>query len=129
MCIFVDQELALIRNAAWQDQVYLYAPSTVKNIRSHIKTYLLFCTRFNFTPLPSTSDCIVCFSQYMSQTVSYAYIKQIISSVRILHKVFNLEMIEKDYNIDITLQSIKRKTAKTPLHVFPIMPDTLKSII
>ena len=38
-------------------------------------------------------------------------------------------MVEKDYNIDITLQAIKRKTARTPLHVFPIMPDTLKSLL
>ena len=38
-------------------------------------------------------------------------------------------MIEREYLIDTTLQCIKRKTAKTPLHVFPIMPDTLKSMI
>ena len=129
MHFILDPELDLIRRAAWEDQVYLYAPSTVKNIRSHIRTYLLFCTRFKFTPLPATSDGIVCFCQYMSQTVSYSYIKQILSSIKTLHKVYNIEMVEKDYNIDITLQSIKRKTAKTPHHVFPIMPDTLKSMI
>ena len=38
-------------------------------------------------------------------------------------------MIEREYLIDTTLQCIKRKTAKTPLHVFPILPDTLKSML
>ena len=38
-------------------------------------------------------------------------------------------MIERDYLIDMTLQCIKRKTAKTPLHVFLIFPDTLKSML
>ena len=118
-----------IRGAAFKDQVYLYAKSTVKNIRSHLKTYFLFCTKYGFDSLPATSDCIVCFCQFMSQTVSYQYIKQILSSVKTLHKVFNFEMIEKDYAIDVTLQCIKRKTAKTPLHAFPILPDTLKSML
>ena len=84
-----------IREAAFNDQIYLYANNTVKNIRSHLKTYFLFCTRFGFAPLPASSDCIVCFSQFMSQTVSYPYIKQILSSIKTLHKIYNFEMIEK----------------------------------
>ena len=85
--------------------------------------------KYGFNPLPASSDCIDCFVQFMSQTVSYPYIKQILSSIKTLHKIFNLEMIEKGYAIDMTLQCVKRKTAKTPLHVFPIMPDTLKSML
>ena len=126
---FSDLELERIREAAFNDQVHLYAKGTVKNIRSHLKTYVLFCTRFGFNPLPASSDCIVCFAQFMSQTVSYAYIKQILSSIKTLHKVYKLDMIERDYAIDVTLQCIKRKTARTPLHVFPVMPNTLKSML
>ena len=129
MVNFSERELDHIRESAFNDQIYLYAKGTVKNIRSHLKTYFLFCSKYNFEPLPASSDCIVCFSQFMSQTVSYPYIKQILSSIKTLHKIYNFEMIERDYLIDTTLQCIKRKTAKTPLHVFPILPDTLKSML
>ena len=108
--------------------MYLYAPGSAKNIKSHIRTYLIFCSYFGRVAVPADSDTLTAFAELMAVTAGYAHIKHIFSSIRLLHDIYNVDFIENDFRLDITLQSLKRKLAKTPLQVLPITPDILKSI-
>ena len=109
-------------------QQFMYARDTAKNIRSHFRTYFLFCLHFRRRPLPADSQTLVCYIEYMSQTCGYKHIKHLIGSVKLLHKIFNSEFLEDDYQVDSALQSVKRKCAGTPMQVFPILPETLKAM-
>ena len=106
----------------------MYAPGTAKNIKSHIRTFLLFCAKFNRIAVPADVDTLVAFSELMSVTVGYAHIKHIFASIKLLHTIYNYDFIEADFRLDSALQSLKRRLAKTPLRVLPITPDILKSI-
>ena len=64
----------------------------------------------------------------MSVNVGYQRIKHIFSSIKLLHKVYNVDFLDYDFRVDIALQSLKRRLAKTPLRVLPMTPDILKAI-
>ena len=103
----------LLENAH-ETQRYLYARDTAKNIKSHIRTYLIYCTYFHRTAVPADADTLVGFAELMSYTVGYQHIKHLFSSVRLLHNIYNADCIENDFRVDAALQSLKRKLAKTP---------------
>ena len=123
-----QQHFASLLSAAIHTQQYLYAPGTAKNIKSHFRTFILFCTYFQKVAVPADTDTLVAFSELMSVTVGYQHIKHIFASIRLLHKIYNVEFAEYDFRVDVALQSLKRRLAKTPLRVLPIKPDILRSI-
>lgn len=124
-----SDEFSRIHQSARRTQQYMYAPASARNIRSHFRTYLLFCLHFNRGPLPANSDTLVCFIEYMSQSCGFQHIKHLLGSVRLLHRIYGIEFLEDDYQLDSALQSIKRKCAGTPLQVFPILPKTMLSML
>ena len=107
-------------SAAIYTQQYLYAPGTAKNIKSHIRTFLIFCAYFNRPAVPADTDTLVAFAEFMSVTVGYQHIKHIFSSIKLLHTIYNIDFLR-------ALQSLKRRLAKTPLRVLPMTPDILRS--
>ena len=115
-------------SAAIYTQQYLYAPGTAKNIKSHIRTFLIFCAYFNRAAVPADTDTLVAFAEFMSVTVGYQHIKHIFSSIKLLHTIYNIDFLEYDFRVDTALQSLKRRLAKTPLRVLPMTPDILRSL-
>jgi hypothetical protein len=115
-------------NCAHETQRYLYAKDTSKNIKSHIRTYLIYCTYFNRIAIPADANTLVGFAEFMSFTVGYQHIKHLFSSIRLLHSIFNLDCLQNDFRVDAALQSLKRKLAKTPLQVLPIEPEILTAM-
>ena len=113
---------------AHETQRYLYAKDTAKNIKSHFRTYLIYCSYFHRVAVPANPDTLVGFAEFMSFTAGYQHIKHLFSSVRLLHSVYNADCVENDFRVDAALQSLKRKLAKTPLQVLPIEPQILKSM-
>ena len=75
--------------------------------------------------MPADSDTLVTFAELMSLTAGYEHIKHIFGSIKLLHAIYNIDFIDQDFRVDVALQSLKRKLAKTPLQVLPIKPDIL----
>ena len=124
----VQQQFSSLLSAAVHTQQFLYAPGTAKNIKSHIRTFLIFCAHFQRAAVPADSDTLVAFSELMSVTAGYAHIKHIFASIKLLHVIYHADFIESDFRLDSALQSLKRRLAKTPLRVLPMTPDILKSL-
>ena len=103
----------------------MFAPGTRKNIKSHIKQYVLFCCHFQRQIVPATRDTLVAFFELYSLTASYDHLKNVYSSIKFLHKSLNLPFIEDEFQVNTILQSIKRKIAKVPFQVLPITPKIL----
>ena len=97
-------------DSAIQTQMFLYAPGSSRNIRSHIRTYFIFCSYFGRTAVPADSDTLVTFAELMSVTAGYAHIKHIFGSIKLLHNIYNIEFIEHDFHLDVVLQFLKQKT-------------------
>ena len=106
-------------------QAKTYAKGTRKNHRSAIKTFVLFCLKFRRPICPTDSLTLMSFAQLMSLTVGYAHIKNIFSSIKLMHRALNKTFPEDDFQVDTTLKAIKRLLAGTPFQTLPITPEIL----
>ena len=118
----------LILRSAHNTQAYLFAEGTKRNIKSHIRQYVLFCTKFNRNIVPADRDSLVAFFELFSLTSSYDHLKNVYSSIKFLHKALNCPFIEEEFQVNTILQSVKRKLAKVPFQVLPITPSILCSM-
>ena len=109
-------------------QGFRFAVNSVRNITSHIRTFFYFCVFFNLQPLPAAPTTLCYFAELMAITVSYGHIKNILSSTKYLHASYNLKYPENDFNLDTTLQGLKRKLARTPFQVLPLTPSILRKL-
>ena len=114
-----------ILNSAHATQGFLFAPGTKKNIKSHLKQFVMFCIYFQRRIIPAERETLVAFFELYSLTASYDYLKNVYSSIKFLHKSLNVPFIENEFQVNTILQSIKRKLAKTPFQVLPITPKIL----
>ena len=121
----MQNDFNIILDSAHRTQGFLFAPGTRKNIRSHIRQYVLFCVKFNRRIVPAERDTLVAFFELFSLTASYEHLKNIYSSIKFLHKALNLDFFEDEFQVNTVLQSIKRKLARVPFQVLPITPEIL----
>lgn len=65
------------------------------------------------------------FAQLMSITVGYAHIKNLFSSIKLMHRALDQPFPEDDFQVDTTLKAIKRLLSGTPFQTLPITPEIL----
>ena len=121
-------EFQLILDSAHRTQGFLFAPGTKRNIKSHIRQFVLFCVKYNKVVVPAKRDTLVAFFELFSLTASYDHLKNVYSSLKFLHKALNEEFIEDEFQVNTVLQSIKRKLARVPFQVLPITKEILCSM-
>ena len=128
ICLQVSDDFANLLRSAHNTQAYLFAPGTRKNIKSHIRQYVLFCCHFKRQVVPANRETLVAFFELFSTTASYEHLKNVYSSIKFMFKALNLPFIEDEFQINTILQSIKRKLAKVPFQVLPITPNILSDM-
>ena len=106
-------------------QINSFAKGTRKNLRSGIKTFLIFCIKFGRPVCPTDRDTLMSFAQLMSYTVGYNHIKNLFAAVKFLHQALGHKFPEDDFQINSTLKAIKRLLAGTPYQTLPITPEIL----
>ena len=79
-------------------------------------------------PLPATEDTLVCFLEFMARTSGYQHLKHLLSSVKFLHQALANPFPVNSFQIDMTMQGLKRRLAKVPFRVLPITPGILRNI-
>ena len=110
---------------AMKTQANTYAKGTRKNLRSAIRTFILFCVKFGRPICPTDRSTLMSFAQLMSLTVGYGHIKTLFWGVKLMHKALDEQFPEDDFQVDTTLKAIKRQLAGTPYQTLPITPEIL----
>jgi integrase len=103
---------------AMKTQANTFAKGTRKNLRSSLKTFIIFCVKFGRPICPTDRSTLMSFAQLMSMTVGYGHIKM-------MHKALDATFPEEDFQVDSTLKAIKRQLAGTPFQTLPITPEIL----
>ena len=62
----------------------------------------------------------------MALRSGYGHLKNVLSSFKYLHEAYGNKFPSNDFNLDTTMQGLKRRLAKTPFFVMPITPRVLK---
>ena len=117
-----------LRKENIRTQGFKYTRNSAANIVSGIRQWLFFALYFMVPILPATVDPLVCFLELMSRSSGYQHLKHLLHSVKFLHKALNLPFPENDFQLDMTLQGLKRKLARVPFQVLPITPKVLRDI-
>ena len=120
------RELKQLRIDNKKTQSFKYAKNSAANVISAIRQYLFFTNYFQLQQLPASVDTLVCFLEFMARTSGYGHIKHLYSSVKFLHEAQNYSFPENNFQIDTTLQGLKRRLANVPFQVLPLNPEILR---
>ena len=95
---------------------------------SNIRTYTYFTTFFGLKFLPAGPTDLCRFMELMALTSTFGHLKNVLSSVKYLHEAYEHKFPSNDFNLDTTMQGLKRRLARTPFFVMPISPSILVKI-
>ena len=95
---------------------------------SGFRQYLYFTLHYRLPPLPTNVDTLVCFMEFMARTSGHPHLKHLMSSVKFVHEALDLPFPVNSFQIDTTMQGLKRKLAKVPFQVLPLTPTILKKM-
>ena len=106
-------------------QSYRFAKNSMKNMISNIRTYVFFIMYFSLPLLPADPMDLCRFMELLAITCGYGHLKNVLSSVKYLHEAYGHEFPSNNFNMDTTMQGLKRRLARTPFFVMPISPHIL----
>ena len=109
-------------------QSFKYAKNSASNVLSAIRQFLYFTNHFRQQQLPVSVDTLVCFLEFMAKTSSYGHLKHLLSSVKYLHVALDYEFPENSFQVDTTMQGLKRRLANVPFQVLPLTPQILRKM-
>ena len=109
-------------------QSFKYAKNSAANVVSAIRQYLYFTNYFQVQHIPASVDTLVCFLEFMARTSGYGHLKHLYSSVKFLHEALNFPFPENNFQLDTTIQGLKRRLANVPFQVLPLSPQVLRKM-
>ena len=109
-------------------QGFKYTKESASNVISGIRQWIYFTIYFMIPILPAGVDSLVCFLELMSRSSGYQHLKHLLHSVKFLHQALDLPFPSESFQLDMTMQGMKRKLAKVPFQVLPITPQVLRDM-
>ena len=116
-----------LANQNIETQSYRYAKGSRKNILSGIRSWIYFCKFFGFQQLPASAEHIVSFLELCSHTSGYSHIKHLLHSIRYYHQAKDVTF-PTTFDLESTLQGLKRKLSGAPNQALPINPEILRKM-
>ena len=95
---------------------------------SGIRQFFYFTAYFQLNPIPASEKTVILFMEFMARTSGYAHLKHLLSSIKYLHDSLNFVLRCDTFQIDATMQGLKRRLARVPFRVLPITPLILKAM-
>ena len=122
----LESELRSLRIQNRVTQGFKYSKGSAANVISGVRQYLYFTLHYRITPFPTTVDTLVCFLEFMARSSSHPHLKHLVSSVKFVHEAMDLKFPVNSFQLDLTLQGLKRRLARVPFQVLPMTPNILK---
>ena len=107
-------------------QGFKYTKESAANVISGVRQYLYFTLYYSLTPFPTSVDTMVCFMEFMAKTSGHPHLKHLLSSVKFVHEAMDLNFPVNSFQLDLTMQGLKRRLARVPFQVLPMTPTILR---
>ena len=124
----IQEELERLRIENRRTQSFKYSKASAANVISAIRQYLYFTIYFSLQQLPASPKTIVLFLEFMARTSGYSHLKHLLSSVKYFHESQDYNFPENNFQIDTTMQGLKRRLANVPFQVLPLSPQVLRKM-
>jgi len=107
-----------------------FADGTWNNLRTTLRTYLLFCAFYVITPFPATVDTLEVFAEFLARSFrSPASIVNYLSGLKTLHTLFGLNTRAFDStNLALLKRGLHKQLRHTPRQAAPFTPSILLHI-
>ena len=128
VCLELEHQLEELCLQNHTTQGFKYTKESAANVLSAIRQYLYFTLHFNLRPFPTTVDTLVCYMEFMARTAGHPHLKHLLSSVKYVHQALELQYPVNSFQVDTTMQGLKRRLAKVPFQVLPLTPIVLKKM-
>ena len=109
-------------------QGFKYTRESAANIISGFRQWIYFSLYFMLPILPAQVDPLVCFLELMSRSCGYQHLKHVLHSVKFVHQALDTPFPDNSFQVDMTMQGLKRKLARVPFQVLPITPCVLRDM-
>ena len=109
-------------------QGFKYTKESAANLVSGFRQWVYFTLFFMLPILPATVDHLVCFLELMARTSGYQHLKHLYHSVNFVHQALDISFPANSFQLDMTLQGLKRRLAQVPFQVLPITPKVLRDM-
>ena len=107
-------------------QGYRFARATRQNVLSQIRQWLYFSFFFGVNALPASPKSLCLFMELLSKTSGYGHCKNVLSGVKYLHLSSGYDFPSNNFDLEETLQGLKRRLKGTPKMALPIDPVILR---
>ena len=128
MCLELEDQLQQLRLQNHTTQGFKYTKESAANVLSAIRQYLYFTFYFKLKPFPTNVDTLTCYMEFMARTAGHPHLKHLLSSVKFVHEALDLPYPVNSFQVDTTMQGLKRRLAKVPFQVLPLTPVILKKM-
>lgn len=110
-------------------QAHAYAETTKQTYCTHRRSYLSFCAKYGYVPVPASTDTLCRYVASLTHSLKYSSIKQYINIVRLLHLEWGLpNPLQNNFWLNTTLRGIRRVHGDVTVHKLPLTPDILSRI-
>ena len=124
----LESQLSDLRLQNLSTQGFKYSKGSAANVLSGVRQYLYFTLHFKLQPFPTSVDTMVCFMEFMARTSGHPHLKHLLSSVKFVHEAMDLKFPVNSFQLDTTMQGLKRRLARVPFQVLPLTPSILKKM-
>ena len=106
-----------------------YAQSTKKTYRSQRDCFLRFCSHFNYSPVPASTQTISRYAVFLGRTLTYASISNYLNVIRIMHLESGLaNPLLDNWYLHTVMRGLKHDRNRPPRQKLPITLSILQSI-
>ena len=104
-----------------------FAEGTTKNLEVQWKAYLLFCEFYGLKALPTTSDILCLYAQFLCRSFkSVESVKNYVSGVKTMHYMLDIEFPpQKLVHLNLLFKGLSRKNPHLPHKALPMTPQIL----
>ncbi|XP_069136376.1 uncharacterized protein [Argopecten irradians] len=106
-----------------------FAAGTQQNLQTQWKAYFLFCEAFGLVAIPTCTEVLCLFIQFLSRSMkSSDSIRNYVSGVKSLHLLSDIPFEVRSYEVNLALRGISRLNPHLPVQAAPITPSILQDI-
>ena len=113
-----------------QSERRAYVSGTWSNLKTQVRAFFMFCTHFDITAVPASSDTVMLFAQFLSRSFSSPQsIKNYLNGVKFIHILLGHEFVHyKDAHFRMLFRGIERNLVHVPQRASPISIDILRRV-
>lgn len=122
---FSDRDV--LQHCLGRIQAHAFPPSTKRSMQSYMRSYLLFCHHFQFTPFPVTKQCYLFYLVFLARSLSsYRSVVNYLSILTHINRSLGSSLaFLHDYDVYLSKRAIRRLLGDFVTRKEPITVDIL----